>query len=223
MGLPENQVPATSSNEKLVYFLGLTPEPFEYAIEEGYKRRNDFVAPLYPKTAPGLITYIEMTRALREFLVSQFDWKISSERNLEKVVSPDRKHAIVVAHADFREDKARTAGKKGYMAVNAIRNNERQLSLFSDFLPDGRALADAVEDTDTLLWYFLHDLDVKRELIHYRLAVPMKMEDGIVCEWDEERTIYFESHKLAGTSVLDPIDGMDDDDTNEYDVAVTRK
>lgn len=213
-----NTVRELTPQEKLYEYLGVDSiEPFVASTAIGYEKGREYSSddPCVGRTSQGSVTYHAITKYLRNHLLREYGWSPETYKNLEYTLSPDKRNAIAVSHAYFRDGKIRTAGKKGFLTKSAVKNNEHQLCLnFPDLPTPGES---RVGIKSAVLWYLLHDMDRRTGIIQLQLAVPIAFENDEPSKWDSERIVFFDSFNI-NEIIID--NGMEGD--NEIPIRLER-
>jgi hypothetical protein len=177
-------------------------------------------------TAPGMMAYYARVRGLRDQLCPK-GWKGKCDRGSEKVISPDKQHAIVVSSGDentgnpHADVDPKTKCPKGTLMEEAAERNEEQLSLFADpNVGSTDAVLSEIEETPAAFtWVFL--VSIKKDLLMMELSLPVKLgTDGRVDEWSE-RIVLLSVPMDGGTGLS--VAPVGPEPTPAIDVSVSRK
>lgn len=165
--------------------LGLEETRLAEIVRRGYVAFAS-CTPNDPPLYPGFSAWATMVRALREYLLPE--WERSDENNYSLVINPAGTVAIAVATGDDATGQSdaipTTKSSKGPSTVEAVTSNQMQLELPYEFPPVAAPARPANPDEQRMTWILL----VHRALgeVRCELSLPTSMGvDGRVDGWRE--------------------------------------
>lgn len=194
-------------------FLGLDLENLKVVARKAASARNESVF-FDPVNAPGLLSYIYGTRALREALVPTGSWAPDSNLNIESVVNHDRGLKIIFQNVDIAcaLQQPRAISSKGQASRRLIDN--ASMSLFPELDREVEIIENAA------VWYFC--VSVNGDSIKAELSRPssIRESDGQFDDFFERIFILNEEGGAVGVPG-DIDDGPTSDD--DLEIWITRK
>ena len=167
-----------------------------------------------PVNAPGLLSYIFGTRAIRTIFRSK-GWKISRLDNIEATYDPVRRAKIVFQNADHAADlqrKPKAVSDKGPTAERAVKNG--QMALFPDMQKEQE---EAEIAATAAVWYLFVSAD--GDDVRAELSCPDVIEGGQFKDF-HERIFILQPGEWSRLEVVD--DGASAAE-QEFEINVTRK
>lgn len=164
--------------------LGVTEQGLSDAVRRGYLAYSNCTAN-HPPLIPGIWTWGETVRALREYLLP-LGWTRSDEGNYSLVINPSGETAIVVATGDEGTGRAEaspsTKAPKGPNTINAIAAN--QLNLFAESPPFPAAAKPSDARDEKVTWFLLFHRATSE--VRCELSLPSSIRtDGKIDAWRE--------------------------------------
>lgn len=191
--------------------LGLEPEWLESVAADAAAAAAT-VTRFHPRTAQGLLIWLEGVPSLRDQLVRR-GWIQADDRGHELTIHPDGEFAISVTSATGGVGDARriprTRAPKGVTTKDLVESN-RQLSAWSEY-PEW-AGGRGAEETRRV-WVLL--IDIAGDEAHAELSLPSTIRDGYITGWEERILLRSQSPDVQGEALLGP---MDDNDEPHPDV-----
>lgn len=201
--------------------MGLVQDDLTDAISYGWSFRINNEKSLDVPLWGGTSQWAQTIYKLRLNMVSK-GWKANDDKNLSKIVSPNKKIAIIVSSGDGGTGRegvpVKTKNQKGKLVDLIINNNLksiRQISMFenSDEFLNKNICFDVKE-----IWYLLFFYDETKKEIRCELSLPIQVESN------------HQINKWAKRILLNSIDvtsGLSIDSkpefNNDIDIEVTKK
>lgn len=165
--------------------LGLDEGKLTEIVRRGYVAFAS-CTPNDPPLYPGFCAWAMMVRALREYLLPE--WERSDENNYSLVINPAGNVAIAVATGDDATGQPNgsptTKSAKGPSTVEAVTSNQMQLELPYVFPPVTAPARSASSDEPRMTWIFL--VHRAQGEVRCELSLPTSMGvDGRVDGWQE--------------------------------------
>jgi hypothetical protein len=162
--------------------LGVEEEPLIEVVRRGYVAFAS-CTPNDPPLAPGFLSWSTMVRALREYLLPE--WERSDENNYSLVINPSGTVAIAVATGDDGTGRVdgtpTTKSSKGPSTADAVTSNQLQLELFPPVEVPARSV---VAENHRIAWILL--VHRAKGEVRCELSLPSSMgTDGRVDRWEE--------------------------------------
>ncbi|MXW26195.1 MAG: hypothetical protein F4Z77_07920 [Dehalococcoidia bacterium] len=182
--------------------LGLQPEWLEVVAADAAAAAAT-VTGFHPRTAQGLLIWLEGVPSLRDQLVRR-DWIQADDRGHELTIHPDGELAISVTSATGGVGDPlrvpRTRAPKGVTTRDLVESN-RQLSAWSD---DPEWAGGRGTEEVRRVWLLL--IDVVDDEVRAELSLPSMIRDGYVTGWEERILLRNQPLDSPGDSLLDPND-----------------
>lgn len=165
----------------------------------------------------GYTQYADITRYLRDYLIPK-GWLQCDYKNFSKIVTPNKKIAIVVSSGDAAVGKdysPTTKNPKGNLTDVSTKINSKQLSLLED--TDFEILTPISNyNVEKVLFLLIYGDDDLKE-IRSELSEPMQIENnGYISKWNERIILPTIPTELTEPT---PIPKFNDED----DILVQRK
>lgn len=194
--------------------LGLTAAELIGVVQQAVAARADAVLN-HPLNAPGQLSYIYGTGALRDTLRAK-GWQIDRTDNIEATFDPRTGMKIVFQNADSACDDDRdpkAISDKGPAASRAV--DVGQGNLFPQFDVEDR---EKRQRENAELWYlFVH---INGDDVRAELSFPKRIEDKQFKGFNE-RIYIIQSGEWA--NIMPAVNDVDDGPALDFEINVTRK
>ncbi|MBN4050487.1 hypothetical protein JYU13_00105 [Gammaproteobacteria bacterium AH-315-M22] len=194
-------------DSKLSYF-GITKQELISVAIRAVTSRND-ATPFDPINAPGQLSYISGTGAIRAILIPKGDWAIDRTDNVEATFNKKLNVKIIFQNVDHACAKAspKAISGKGSASKRLVENNA---GFLWEEMED-----EYITQVNTSVWFFC--VSVNGDEIRAELSRPSAIEGKQFGEFLERIFIITD----------DDYNPITDDDTNfdeqDFDIQVTRK
>ena len=168
--------------------------------------KNDAVS-IDPINAPGQLSYIYGTRAIRMALLPKKGWRLDRHDNIETTFNQELNVRIIFQNVDFAcsEHSPKAISSKGNATKRLVENNAA--FLWPEMEDDFKARE------NTSVWFFC--VSTKGDEVRAELSRPCLIEDGQFCGFVER--IY-----IIADNDWNPVEDVDTND-QDFDIQVTRK
>jgi hypothetical protein len=214
--------PNSEEDENLENVVGLPASVLLSVVERGILARNQ-VNSLMPITTLGYWVWANMVASIREALIP-LGWKSTHEHGLEKVVSSERKIAIVCKSAvqgvgDLEQDLKTRGGSGPVVKQVADDNLKSQIPLFKDDLIEPQ-LDEDLNDNPMEIWMLIYQVDKENNEVRAELAKPIgyNAQDSLD-KWEKRFIIGI----ISFDDLPDDLSFEGFEQTDEIDIEVERK
>lgn len=195
--------------------LGIPIELLSEAVRIGHQQA-DFVTVAHPRNFPGILTWGEVTAALRSGL-SAMGWMLDDKDNVARVISPDGEVTVVaISGNEFtglrgKHEQLSTRWPRGSAGVRIIRRNAQRELALEGALSRSRNLL--VDDGGTWFLLYYRTGDIVRSELSFAKGVDTP---GQLIDW-KERLI------LPDIDLRSPEPAIMDDTPLDVEVHVSRR
>lgn len=187
--------------------LGITKQDLVTVAIKAVTAKNDAIA-IDPINAPGQLSYIYGTRALREMLLPKRDWKVDRTDNIESTLNSEKNIKIIYQNVDIACAKChpRAISGKGSASKRLVENNTGYL------WPEMEEEFEMQENTS--VWYFC--VSTNGDEIRAEISRPRTIEGN-------QFSGFLERIFIVTDNDWNIVNDAADYDDQDYDIKVTKK